>query len=64
MTAQVIYLPLASSQPVQQTPSCARCVFGAMIDGEVTCTLANDVVTDVLAEAASCEEYQPWPAGQ
>ena len=64
MTATVIYLPGAERPPVKQPPSCGLCRFGAMVDGEVVCAVANDVVTDVHAEAASCEEYEPWRVGQ
>jgi len=57
MAAQVIYLPIR----VQHNPrACTECVMGEMRNGELVCLLADDVVTDVVAEAESCEEFESW----
>jgi len=57
MAAQVIVFPIARRV---DPPTCTECYFGQMRNGELLCELADDFVTDVVAEAADCEEYSPW----
>jgi len=62
MAAKVIYLPIRPDWP-ENPRVCTECVMGEMHGGELVCLLAGDTVTDVVAEAASCEEFESWLGG-
>jgi hypothetical protein len=55
MAAQVIAFPNQRTIPV-----CTECVLGEMRSGQLVCQLADDIVTDVVGEAASCPEFARW----